>query len=414
MGQSGLASVGGTHSPPLVMHVIYRLAMGGLENGLVNLLNHMPGDRYRHAIVCLTDFTSFRERLRSPDVPVLALHKKPGLDLGAYGKLWNLIREMKPTILHTRNLPALEMAALAVVAGVPCRIHGEHGRDIHDAYGTSKKFLFFRKLLDLAVHHYVAVSRDLEQWLMAKVKVGPRKISQIYNGVDTQVFRPAVPREREALPDGFAKPGQIVIGTVGRLQQVKDQSTFIRGMAAFVKMSPEKGDKIRAVVVGDGPQKEEIEHLVRESHLTDVVWMAGERSDIPRLLQAMDLFVLPSEAEGISNTILEAMATGLPVIATQVGGNGELVVEGETGMLVPAKDPQALSLAVRAYLQDPKLMRSHGEAGRKRVEKEFSMSAMVEHYLQVYDRASGYSSIQSEILRNEVGVSQGSPSSPVH
>ncbi len=87
------------------MHVIYRLAMGGLENGLVNLINHMPHGRYRHVIVCLTDFTDFRERICSPAVSVLALHKEPGLDLSAYGKLWAIIRDTKPMIVHTRNLP---------------------------------------------------------------------------------------------------------------------------------------------------------------------------------------------------------------------------------------------------------------------------------------------------------------------
>ncbi|MCA9422748.1 MAG: TIGR03088 family PEP-CTERM/XrtA system glycosyltransferase, partial [Nitrospira sp.] len=333
-------------NPPLVMHVIYRLAMGGLENGLVNLINHMPSARYRHVIVCLTDFTDFRERICSPGVSVLALHKQPGLDWSAYGKLWSVIRDMKPMIVHTRNLPTFEMAALAALARVPYRIHGEHGRDLHDAYGTSRKFLIFRKILDVAVHHYVAVSQDLEQWLQNMVAIAPKKVSQIYNGVDTKVFHPNSHKGQKGLPNGFASLDQVVIGTVGRLQHVKDQATFIRGIASLLKVAPEMGDKVRVVIVGDGPLKFELEQLIRKSHLTHMVWMAGARNDIPRLLQGMDIFVLPSEAEGISNTILEAMATGLPVIATRVGGNTELVVEGETGLLVPAKDPQALGLAL--------------------------------------------------------------------
>ncbi|MCA9500498.1 MAG: TIGR03088 family PEP-CTERM/XrtA system glycosyltransferase [Nitrospira sp.] len=378
-------------SPPLVMHVIYRLAMGGLENGLVNLINHMPSGRYRHVVVCLTDFTDFRERICSSGGAVLALHKQPGMDWSVYGKLWAIIRDMKPTIMHTRNLPTLEMAAVAALARVPYRIHGEHGRDLHDAYGASKKFLIFRKILDIAVHHYVAVSRDLEQWLQNMVTIAPRKVSQIYNGVDTEIFYSNTQKGREVLPDGFASGDQVVIGTVGRLEHVKDQATLIRGLASLVKMDPAIVDKVRVVIVGDGSLKTELELLVRDSHLTDMVWMAGARTDIPRLLQSMDIFMLPSEAEGISNTILEAMATGLPVIATRVGGNAELVLEGETGLLVPPKDPQALGLALSAYLQDRGLMRSHGVAGRKRVEKEFSMRAMVERYLQVYDGLVGKS-----------------------
>ena len=402
-------------SPPLVMHVIYRLAMGGLENGLVNLINHMPPGRYRHVIVCLTDFTNFRERLCSPAVSVLALRKKPGMDLMAIRKLWAIIRELKPAIVHTRNLPTLEMAAVAALARVPYRIHGEHGRDIHDAYGTSRKFLIFRKMLDVAVHHYVAVSQDLEQWLQNRVTIAPKKVTQIYNGVDTQLFHSNKEKGREVLPNGFASSDQVVIGTVGRLQYVKDQATFIRGIAALVKMDPSLREKIRVVIVGDGDLKMELEQLVRESQLSDLVWMAGARTDIPRLLQSMDIFVLPSEAEGISNTILEAMATGLPVIATRVGGNAELVVEGETGLLVPAKDPQALSLALLAYLQDRGLMRSHGEAGRKRVEQKFSMQAMVARYLQVYDRMLGnFSSISGKVRQKACRSASDQDATVVH
>ena len=388
-------------SPPLVMHVIYRLAMGGLENGLVNLINHMPPERYRHAIVCLTDFTDFRERIHSPGVSVVALHKKPGLDLPAYRKLWATIRDMQPMIVHTRNLPTFEMAALAALARVPVRIHGEHGRDIHDAYGTSKKFLIFRKALDVAVHHYVTVSQDLEQWLKDKVSISPKKVSQIYNGVDTANFYFKAEKEREILPRRFAGKDHIVIGTVGRFQKVKDQATLINGLASLVKMNPAMANVVRLVIVGDGPLKGELEQLVHDCQLTNLVWMSGPRTDISCVLQSMDIFVLPSEAEGISNTILEAMASGLPVIATRVGGNVELVVEGETGLLVPAKNPQALGKALMGYLQDPQMMWSHGKAGRKRVETEFSMEAMVEHYLRVYDDTSGVPSSVDKQRRQE-------------
>ena len=402
-------------SPPLVLHVIYRLAMGGLENGLVNLINHMPAGRYRHAIVCLTDFTDFRERLCSPAVPVLALNKEPGLDLSVYRKLWSIIRDMKPMIVHTRNLPTFEMAALAALARVPYRIHGEHGRDLHDAYGTNRKFLIFRKVLDIAVHHYVAVSQDLERWLQNMVTVVPKKVSQIYNGVDTQVFHAPTQKGRDVFPKGFASLDQVVIGTVGRLQQVKDHATLIRGLASLIKRDPAMADKFRLMIVGDGPLKMELEQLVGESHLTDMVWMSGARTDIPRLLQGMDIFVLPSEAEGISNTILEAMASGLPVIATRVGGNAELVVEGETGLLIPPKDPRALGLAVMSYLQDRRMMQSHGEAGRMRVETEFSMRAMVEHYLQVYDRVLGNSSsIPGKVKQEEYLNSSDQSATVVH
>ena len=381
--------------PPLIMHIIYRLAMGGLENGLVNLINHMPSGRYRHAIVCLTDFTEFRERLHSESVSVVALHKKPGVDWKAYGRLWKIIKELQPTIVHTRNLPTIELNVVAALAGVPCRIHGEHGRDIHDQYGASKKFLIFRKILRRAIHHYVAVSQDLEGWLQQTVEIPREKISQIYNGVDHTMFHVTGSGREEIFPKDFADPSHVVIGTVGRLQAVKGHRTLIQGITHLVADQPSLATKVRLVIVGDGPLRKSLEALVCDAGLQDVVWMPGLREDIPQILQSFDVFVLPSEAEGISNTILEAMATGLPVLATRVGGNAELVVEGETGTLVPAKDPHALKNALVEFIEHPDMRTRYGSKGRSRVEQSFSLQAMVKNYLRVYDELMSQAPVSS-------------------
>ena len=125
--------------------------------------------------------------------------------------------------------------------------------------------------------------------------------------------------------------------------------------------------------------------LLTDAGLAGQAWLPGNRNDVPALMRAMDIFVLPSINEGISNTILEAMSCGRPVIATRVGGNPELVVEGETGALVPAKDPVALADMLRAYVQDAELRAAHGAGGRRRIETTFSLKAMVDNYLAVYD-----------------------------
>ena len=188
----GILSVIRQHGyrPPLILHIINRLATGGLENGLVNLINHMPRDRYRHAIVCLTDFTDFRDRLRDKNVPVLALHKRDGLDWGCYLRMWKTIRELRPDIIHTRNIGALEYLLTAALAGVQGRVHGEHGRDMYDLIGTNTKYNLLRRLMNNVIHRYTAVSRDLQQWLVETVGVAHNKVSQIYNGVDTNLFCP--------------------------------------------------------------------------------------------------------------------------------------------------------------------------------------------------------------------------------
>ncbi len=369
--------------PPLVVHVIYRLAVGGLENGLVNLINRMPAERYRHAIVCIDDYTDFRKRIRRDDVKVYALHKRPGTDLGAYVRFWKLLRRLRPAIVHTRNLGALEFQFPAWLAGVRHRVQGEHGRDTGDLHGTNRKYLWFRKCMRPLVSHYVALSQDLATWLETYAGVPPQKISQIYNGVDTERFTPS--KHRQPLPvEHFVPEDGVVIGTIGRMQPEKDQLTLVRAFITLLDTVKNGRERLRLVLIGDGPLREQAQMLLREARAEDLTWLPGTRSDAPKIMQALDIFVLPSLIEGVSNTILEAMATGLPVVATAVGGNPELVSQDETGVTVPAMDVTAMSRAIRAYIEAPELRKAHGKAGRARVENMFSMASMVDGYLEVY------------------------------
>ncbi len=371
-------------APPLIAHVIHRLTIGGMENGLVNLINNMPPDRYRHVIVCLTDFTAFRDRIRVPGVDVFALHKKPGADVAIYLKVRNLLRRLRPDIVHTRNLPAIDMCVPAWLAGVPFRVHGEHGRDTAEEAGDNRKYNRMRRLVSPLVHRYITVSRDIQRWLAHTVDIPSNKIRQVYNGVDAARFRPA-DGARAALPaSGFGDSGDIVFGTVGRMQTVKDQVNLARAFVSLVERYPEARARARLVMVGDGALRRDCLDVLNAAGLGDAVWLPGARDDIADLMRGLDVFVLPSRTEGISNTILEAMASGLPVIATAVGGNPELVVD-ETGLLVPPVDPPRLADAMARYVADPGLIGRHGAAGRTRVEEQFSLQAMVENYLDVYD-----------------------------
>ncbi len=376
---------GKTRTPPLIVHVIFRLAMGGLENGLVNLINAMPQDRYRHAIVSLTDCTDFQRRIKREDVSVVALYKRQGHDFGVYWRAWRTLRTLCPAIVHTRNFPTLEFLAIAACAGAARRIHGEHGRDIYDLDGSNRKYNIFRKGMRMLVRRYVAVSQDLARWLVGTVDVPANRVTQIYNGVDTVRFHPRRERFVAGSPPGFFTPHALVIGTVGRMQIVKDQLTLVRAFLHLLDAAPQARNVLRLVIVGDGPLHEEALRLLRDAQAESYAWLPGARSDVPDMLHSLDVFVLPSLAEGISNTILEAMASGLPVIATRVGGNVELVEEGRTGFLVPPSDPAAMANAIRAYLDDRTLLAAQGQAARKKAETEFSLEAMVNSYLAVYD-----------------------------
>ncbi len=373
--------------PPLVVHLLYRFDTGGLENGVVNLINHMPRGAYRHMVVALTDVTDFRQRLKHADVECVALHKPPGHGAKAYPALWRLLRQHRPAIVHTRNLAALEMQAAAWAARVPVRIHGEHGRDVDDLDGSSRKHQRLRRLYAPFVHRFVALSCDLQRYLEGPVGIDPKRVRQIYNGVDAVKFKPAAaarPTAIQACP--FRAPEHWLIGTVGRMAAVKDQTLLARAFVRALALQPMFAERARLVMVGDGPLRAAAQAVLAEAGAAHLAWLPGERGDVAEVMRGLNCFVLPSLAEGISNTILEAMASALPVVATRVGGNAELVDDGRTGCVVPAADPEPMAQALLRLWQNPQQADAMGQAGRAEVERRFSLQAMVAAYQGLYDQ----------------------------
>jgi len=374
------------HDPrPLIAHVVYRFDVGGLENGVVNLINHMPHDAYRHVVISLTEITDFSKRIVRDDVGFIALEKPPGHALWIYPQLFRLFRSLRPAIVHSRNLGSLEVVAPAWAAGVPVRIHGEHGRDVGDLNGSSKKYQWVRRIYRPFVTHYIALSCDLEHYLTTRVGMSPASVLQIYNGVDAQRFYP--PGTRQPIAGcPFVDPSCWLVGTVGRMQTVKDQTTLASAFVRALAIAPELKGSLRLVMIGDGPLRMQSLTLLEQAGLADFAWLPGERSDVPEILRGLDCFVLPSLAEGVSNTILEAMASGLPVIATDVGGNSELIEAGRSGELVPAGGVEAMAQKIVGYARDRVRAKVAGEAGRLAVERQFSLEAMVRQYHGLYDR----------------------------
>ena len=368
---------------PLIAHVLYSFDVGGLENGVVNLINHMPPERFRHVVVALAQCApDFCQRVQRADVEFISLHKPPGHGIKLYPRFYRLCRQLRPAIVHTRNLAALEFAVPAALAGVPARVHGEHGWDTSDPGGTQRKYQLLRRAYSPFVNRYVALSGQIESYLTERVGIAASRVERICNGVDTLRFRPASARQAVA-GSPFDDPDAVIVGTVGRLQTVKDQLNLVRAVA-IARGQGGAGARLRLIIAGDGPQRAEVEAEIAATGIGDITWLAGARSDVPEIMRALDIFALPSQAEGISNTILEAMASGLPVVATDVGGNAELVAAGETGALVPAQDPQAMAQALLRYTADAALRQSHGAAGRERVERSFSIDNMVERYTRLY------------------------------
>lgn len=370
---------------PLVVHVIFRFAIGGLENGIVNLVNRMPEAAWRHAIVALAGIDEeFRARLRRDDVTCVALNKRPGHGFRLYPALYRLLRELRPAIVHTRNLAGLEASVPAWAAGVPARVHGEHGWDANDLAGSSRRYVWTRRAYRPFVQRYVALSGQLNDYLVETVGIPGERVKQIYNGVDTERFHPGAPGCDPVPGSPFNDPGLWVVGTVGRMETVKDPANLARAFVRALTIEPGAARRLRLVMIGDGPLRAEVERVLEAGRARHLAWLPGERADVPECLRALDCFALPSLAEGISNTILEAMASGLPAIATRVGGNAELMEEGLTGRLVPSADSEALAQAILGYFHDPAAARRHGRAGRHLVERRFSLDRMVGEYTRLY------------------------------
>ncbi len=371
---------------PLIAHVVHRFAVGGLENGVVNLINRMPAERWRHAVVALTEVdVVFARRLQRDDVRCVSLHKPPGQLLWQMPKLLRLFRELRPAVVHTRNLATNEVQWAARLAGVAARVHSEHGRDIDDVHGTNRRHIWMRRACQPAVQHYIALSRDLADYLHRQVGVPERLLTQIYNGVDSELFAPGAARGA-ILGSPFDDTRLWLVGTVGRMQSVKAQTLLAQAFVAALQQRPALADRLRLVLVGDGPLRAECQAILRSAGIEQLAWLPGERADVPDVMRGLNCFALPSLVEGISNTILEAMACGLPVLATRVGGNADLVAHGVSGEIVPAGDVPALAAGLIRLAEDPDRAAALGRAGRLEVERCFSLPAMVAAYEAVYSR----------------------------
>jgi sugar transferase (PEP-CTERM/EpsH1 system associated) len=367
-----------------VVHVVYSFSVGGLENIIVQLINRMPTDRFEHVLLSLTTIDDFADRIQTPDVRLIALNKGPGHAVPLYPAIWRLFNQLKPDVVHTCNLAALELAPIAWAAGVPRRIHAEHGWDAHDPAGQSRRYRLLRRLYRPFVSHYVSVSKDLDNYLEDAIGVPPCNRSLIPNGVDTDVFAPKAVR---TIPLGFpfVLGHHWLIGTVGRLQTVKNQPLLANAFVKMLIQHPQARDRARLVIVGDGPLALEVRHILAEADMQHLAWLPGSRRDVAAILQSLDCFVLPSLTEGTSCTLQEAMATGLPTIATAVGGTPDLVTEGQTGQLVQTGDVAGMADALWAYMLDPNLSREHGNSARENALEYFALDKMVAQYRHIFD-----------------------------
>lgn len=350
-----------------VVHLIRTLDFGGLEMVVLDLVRHCDRDAIDPIVVCLGGPGELAPRFEAEGVEVIALHVEKKRLPARVAVLASLLRRLRPAVLHTHNpTPHINGVLAARLCSVPVIVHTKHGRN----YPTRKWPVLKNRFASLLSNRVVSVSRDAVDVAVQIEKVPPSKVQVIYNGIDVDRFKPR----------SEGKPFAMRAIHVARLNPVKDQATLLRAVRLVVDQLPE----FQLDIVGDGPAAAMLHSLREELALDANVHFHGMQDDIPQRLQQADMFLLSSISEGVSLTLLEAMACGLPIVATNVGGNPEVVDHGQTGLLIGPRDPQALAKAVNWLCQNADEAQRMGHAGRKRVEQTFSLRAMVSNYENLY------------------------------
>ena len=361
--------------PLRVMHLMFMLRTGGMELGVAKLANGLDRSRVLSSICsCLPAEPRARMGVDAR-VPLFELRRRDGNDPVLVARLYRLFRRERPDVVHTHAWGTLCEGLLAAkAAGVPVMIHGEHG-----TLQTRRHTRPVQRWAWGRTDQVLSVSSVLADRMAADVGFPRDRVRVIRNGVDLARFSGAhreEARRRLGLP-----AGDIVIGSVGRLHPVKDQQLLLRAVQGLRS----EGLAVRGIVAGSGDLLPSLEAEAARLGLGDAFRFLGDCRDIERVLAAMDIFALPSRSEGLSNTILEAMASRLPVVATRVGGTPEIVSEERTGLLIPPQDPGALTAALRTLVQHPDRRVEMGERGRRRACGEFSLERMFAGYEQMYE-----------------------------
>ncbi|MCA9405809.1 MAG: glycosyltransferase [Candidatus Omnitrophica bacterium] len=355
-----------------VAQIVLTLNCGGLEHLAIQLAAKLKDKGYQSSIICLKKNGELKSLAESKGVQVFEFNKKEGLDFGLIRDLTRMLKKQKVDVVHTHNLVPLVYGTLAAkLAGKPC-INTRHGRA-----NLKSKWLIW--MLNKAV---VAVSNDAKAQLLKNNSILEAKVEVIYNGIDLQQYPESFnTQEIEDLKsDWNIAPDDFVICTVGRLAEEKDQETLLKAFRKLIK----KKAKAILLIAGDGPLKEKLVKFCEDNALTEHVRFLGYRNDVPRILRVCDIFVLSSFMEGVPLTILEAMAASKPVVATKVGGNPEVVIEGETGYLVPCGFPERIETAIMRYYVKRELIKIHGGVARKKVEEMFNLDKMAQAYEDLY------------------------------
>ncbi|ETX01917.1 MAG: hypothetical protein ETSY1_05550 [Candidatus Entotheonella factor] len=366
--------------PLQVAHVVRDFSHGGMENGVANLVNHHDPSRVQGTIYVLAKADDFFVQRVHDARRVVLLNRCQGNDPSVIWHLAHRLRQAQPDVVHTHGWGTLVEGGMAAkLARVPVWVHGEHG-----TMETRRHNIWVQRIMWRLADQLLSVSENHRHALAHAIGAPVARIQAIPNGVALDRFGRQV--DAAAWRQSFHIPADhVVIGSVGRLVEVKHYHHLITALAGLIHQRM----PVSGVLIGDGPLRSALEEQAQSLGIAERVHFLGRREDVPSLLPLLDMFALTSRSEGMSNTILEAMASGLPVVATAVGGTPEMVIDGETGRLVPPRDPQALEAALAQLLADADQRRHMGRQARRRAETMFSLPVMIRAYEQLYEQLAG-------------------------
>ncbi len=359
-----------------ICHVVYSFdSIGGLENGLINIVNGLDTNLFFHTICSLTKCGEIKARIENKNVNYVELHKSEGNDLKLPFKLSKIFKNKKIDIVHLRNWPTMVEGFIASkIAGIHKIIYSEHGRHFEEIENKQQIIYFIKKFIFNSVNVLLTISHEVAKEIHALYPL-KREVKVIINGVDHKRFK-KMSQKMLRKEYGFSND-DILLGTVGRLASGKNLSALID---SFYKHHS-KREKL--LIIGDGPKRCLLERKVAELNIGDRVLLMGNRSDIPQLLNCLNILILPSLSEGLSNVILEAMSCGLPIIAFDVGGNVEMIDHDKGGYLIELGENNALIESAIAFSKDKKKF-GFGDYNRKKIETNFTIENMRNQYTEMY------------------------------
>ena len=387
------ASVAAAESQPLarscalrVMHVINRLDTGGTEYGILKVIAGLDKATFEHRLCTTRGFDPGLVKAHRLDGKLFIAGQSGAERQFLLFRLARIMRAYRPHIVHSRNWGTIEAIPAARLARVPVAIHSEHGYEVETLAGLPRRQRLLRRVAYAMADAVFAVTGDLRSYHARQAWVSPEQIRVIPNGVDTRRFAPRPDQRRDARDCLGLLADSFVIGTVGRMVPIKDHPTLLLAAELLVG----RGVDVRVVLAGSGPELARNQQRVESSAaLSGRVRFLGGSDKIPDVLNALDVFVLPSLCEGMSNTLLEAMSSGLPVVATRVGGNPELVEDDGSGWLFSAGDPMDLAVRLERLAHDTELRKRFGAAARQRAVAQFSLDRMVADYRKLYLELAG-------------------------